>query len=404
MGEATPVLNGIKVLDFGSFVAGPAAATVMADFGADVIKLEVPGLGDIFRYLQMVAQMPDCDLNYCWLLDGRSKRSLAMDIKKPGAREPFERLVKQTDVFLTNLPPEVQERLQIRYQDLAPLNPRLVYASLTGYGELGEEASKPGYDATAWWARSGMMEHTRAQGAPRAIMPPATGDHSTSMSMLSAIMMGLYQRERTGKGCKVHTSLLAAGVWANAIAVQAELLGAKVYDAANSKLNYQELVNHFECRDGRAFIIAVMANDRTWPTFANCIGRPELASDARFATAKARGANMVALLAVLDATFAQKDWAEWREILLSNRITVSPINRIEDVITDGQVLANHMLTDLVLEDGRRIKTVSSPIWVDGAPKASPRVAPKVGEHTQEILRGVGCDDACLASLRDSGAI
>ncbi|MCK9994458.1 MAG: hypothetical protein Dbin4_02978, partial [Alphaproteobacteria bacterium] len=162
MSMEAPILDGIKVLDFGSFVAGPAAATIMSDFGADVIKIEQPGIGDLYRYLPLVSQLPNCDLNYSWLVVGRNKRSLALDVKKPGAREPFERMVKECDVFLTNLPPAVLERLQIRYEDLAPLNPRLVYASFTGYGELGPEASNPGYDATAWWARSGLMEHSRA--------------------------------------------------------------------------------------------------------------------------------------------------------------------------------------------------------------------------------------------------
>ncbi len=405
MSEEAPILDGIKVLDFGSFVAGPAAATVMSDFGADVIKLEAPGVGDLYRYLPLVPQLPSCDLNYSWLMVGRNKRGLALDIKKPGAREPFEKLVKECDVFLTNLPPAVLERLQIRYEDLAPLNPRLIHASFTGYGELGPEASSPGYDATAWWARSGLMEHTRAHGAGRAVPPPAAGDNSTAMGVLSAIMMALYRRERTGKGGRVYTSLLAHGVWANSVAVQAALCGAKMYDdPANPEVNVQELVNHFECRDGRAFIIAVMASDRGWPTFATCIELPELATDPRFATAPARGENMIELLDILEKNFARKDWAEWREILLSNRITVSPINRIEDVVTDPQVLANHMLVDLELPGGRTVKTVNSPIWVDGPAKVKPRRAPELGEHTEEILRGAGCTDADIAALRDAGAI
>ncbi len=405
MSEERPILEGIKVLDFGSFVAGPAAATVMSDFGADVIKIEAPGVGDLYRYLPLVPQLPSCDLNYSWLMVGRNKRGLALDIKKPGAREPFERLVKECDVFLTNLPPAVRERLQIRYEDLAPLNPRLIHASLSGYGELGPEASNPGYDATAWWARSGLMEHSRAKGAGRAVMPPAAGDNSTAMAMLSSIMMALYRRERTGKGGSVHTSLLANGVWANSVALQSAICGVKMYnDPDNPAVDVQDLVNHFECRDGRAFIIAVMASDRGWPTFANCIGRPEIATDPRFATAPARGENMAALLQLLDETFAQKDWAEWRQILLSNRITVSPINRIEDVLNDPQVLANNMLTDLDLGDGRTVKTVNSPIWVEGAAKVKPRRAPELGEHTEEILRSAGCTDTDIAALRESGAI
>ncbi|MFZ5833845.1 MAG: CaiB/BaiF CoA transferase family protein [Pseudomonadota bacterium] len=405
MSEEKPVLDGIKVLDFGSFVAAPAAATVMSDFGADVIKIEQPGLGDLYRYLPLAPQLPDCDLNYSWMVVSRNKRSLTLDIKKPGAREPFEGLVKECDVFLTNLPPDVLERLKIRYEDLAPLNPRLIHASFTGFGELGPEASNPGYDATAWWARSGLMEHSRAAGAARAVMPPAAGDNATSMSVLSAIMMALYRRERTGKGSRVYTSLLASGVWSNSVALQSALCGAKMFnDPANPQVDIQTLVNHFECRDGRAFIIAVMASDSGWPTFATCIGRPDLATDERYATVRARGANMQALLGILEETFAQKDWAEWREILLANRITVAPINRVEDAIQDPQVLANRMLVDMDLGGGRIVKTVNSPIWLDGAEKIKPRPPAELGQHTEEILRGAGCSDADIAALRENGAI
>ena len=405
MSDETRVLEGIKVLDFGSFVAAPAAATVMSDFGADVIKIEQPGVGDLYRYLPLVPQMPDCDLNYPWLVVSRNKRSMTLDIKKPGAREPFEKLVKECDVFITNLPPEVLERLKIRYEDLAPLNPRLIHASFTGFGELGPEASNPGYDATAWWARSGLMEHSRAAGSDRATMPPAAGDNATSMSVLSAIMMALYRRERTGKGGRVYTSLLASGVWSNSVALQSALCGVKMFnDPANPQVNIQDLVNHFECRDGRAFIIAVMASDRGWPTFASCIGRPDLATDPRYATVGARGANMAALMEILNETFAQKDWAEWQKILLSNRITVAPINNVEDAIKDVQVLANNMIVDMDLGGGRTVKTVNSPIWLDGETKVKPRRPAELGEHTEEILRHAGCADADIAALRASGAI
>ncbi|MSP42826.1 MAG: CoA transferase [Alphaproteobacteria bacterium] len=405
MSEDRPILEGIKVLDFGSFVAAPAATTVMSDFGADVIKIEQPGVGDLYRYLPLVPQMPDCDLNYPWLVVSRNKRSMTLDIKKPGAREPFEKLVKECDVFVTNLPPAVLERLKIRYEDLVKINPRLVHASFTGFGELGEEASNPGYDATAWWARTGLMEHSRAAGSNRATMPPAAGDNATSMSLLSAIMMALYRRERTGKGSRVYTSLLASGVWANSVALQSALCGAKMFnDPANPQVDIQNLVNHFECRDGRAFIIAVMASDRGWPTFAACIGRPDLATDPRFANVVARGANTPALLGILQETFAQKDWAEWREILLANRVTVAPINRVEDAIQDPQILANRMLVDLDLGGGRSVKTINSPIWVEGIEKVKPRAPAELGQHTEEILRSTGCSDADIAALREAGAI
>ncbi len=404
MQDAAPILEGIRVLDFGSFVAGPAAATIMSDFGADVIKIEPPGIGDTYRYLPMTTAMPDCDLNYSWLHVARNKRSLALDLKKPGARDPFERLVAECDVFLTNLPPNVQERLNIRYDDLRPLNERMIHASLTAYGEQGEEASKPGYDATSWWARSGLMEYTRAQGASRTVMPPAAGDMVTSMGMLSSILMALYRRERTGKGARVHTSLLANGIWSNAVALQAELCGVEVFDPEKPEVSPQTLVNHYECRDGRAFIVAVLQSNASWESFACAIGRPDLVTDPRYETPAGRQENLAGLTAELDAVFAEKDWPEWRQLLLENRVTTGPVNRNCDVISDPQVLANNMLVDLDLPGARSVKTVDSPIWVEGAVKVKPRRAPEVGEHTEQVLREAGCSDADIAALRAAGAI
>ena len=404
MEDSKPILDGIKVIDCGSFVAGPAAATIMSDFGADVIKLEPPGLGDTYRYLPRATPMPNCKLNYSWLHVGRNKKSLALDLKKAEAREPFEKLVKQSDVFLTNLPPEVQVRLNITYEDLAPLNDRLIHVSLSGYGEKGPEANMPGYDATSWWARSGLMEHSRAPGASRNVMPPAAGDYVTSMGVYSAIMTALFKRERTGKGSRVHTSLLSNGLWANSVALQAVLCGATIYDPATPEETPQNLVNHFECRDGRAFIVAIIQDNKNWSTFANCLERPDLATDVRFATAIDRQTNLTALSAILDEVFVQKDWQEWSDILLEHRITTSPINRIVDVADDQQVVANNMLVDLEIPDHGTVKMVDSPFSIDGATKVKPRVAPKVGEHTEEILMSLDCSDAEIQQLRDVGAI
>ena len=210
------ILAGIRVLDVGSFVAGPAAATVMGDFGAEVIKIEPPE-GDPYRSLHRLPGSPEGDRDYYWVLDSRNKKGLALDLKRPEAREVLERLVRSADVFLTNMPLDVRARLGIRWADLEPLNGRLVYASLTAYGESGPEANKTGFDATAWWARTGLMDNARSgPDAPPARSIPGMGDHATAMALFGAVMMALYQRERTGKGGMVSTSLMAAGLWSNA--------------------------------------------------------------------------------------------------------------------------------------------------------------------------------------------
>ncbi len=211
MGEL--VFDGLKVIDCASFIAGPAAATVMSDFGAEVIKIEPPGAGDPYRRRAQPPIGPGLASNPGFVLDGRNKRSLALDLRQTAGQEVLRRLVAQADVFITNYPPPVRRRLGITYEELAPLNPRLIYASFTGYGETGPEADKPGFDATAWWARSGLMHLVRAgeEAAPARSLP-GMGDHPSAMGTYGAIVTALYQRERTGKGAYVGSSLLANGL------------------------------------------------------------------------------------------------------------------------------------------------------------------------------------------------
>jgi len=205
--------EGLKVLDAASFIAAPAAATILADFGADVIKIEPPGEGDAYRNVSFQPGMPVGDTNYCWTVDDRNKRSLALDLKHPEAQNILHGLIAGADVFITNYPLPARRRLGIAYDQLAHINPRLIYASLTAYGEKGAEAEKPGFDSTAWWARSGMMEVVRpdAESLPARSIP-GMGDHPTALALYGAIVTALFRRERTGVGAYVGSSLLASGM------------------------------------------------------------------------------------------------------------------------------------------------------------------------------------------------
>ena len=221
---------GLKVLDIASFIAGPAATTVLSDFGAEVIKVEKPGTGDPYRQDYLRPPNPASKENYAWQLDNRNKRSLVVDLKNPHATEVLARLVKWADVLVTNFPPRVRQRLKLSYEDISTLNPRLIYADITGYGELGPEADKPGFDITAYWARTGLMQFMHDASSPPVAPVPGSGDHATAMSLYAGIVSGLYRRERTGRGCQVQTSLIANGVWAASMWLQAALQGAKFSD------------------------------------------------------------------------------------------------------------------------------------------------------------------------------
>ena len=208
------VINGIKVLDVASFIFGPACAAVMADFGADVIKVEAPGIGDPYRYVHQSQPFPASELDYLFQQDNRSKRGVVVNLNVDSGRDVFLRLVRWADVVITNFPPRVLEALRIRYEDLIVERDNLIYAQVTGYGEAGAEMDKPGYDATAYWARSGLMDSVRAHGGEPALSLGGMGDHPSAMALLSGVMMALYRRERTGQGGKVSSNLMANGAWA----------------------------------------------------------------------------------------------------------------------------------------------------------------------------------------------
>src|SRR5215472_222341 len=311
--QVSRLLEGIIVLDAASWVAGPAAATLMADFGAEVIKIEPPG-GDSYRDFVNAAGMPASDVNYPWLLSNRNKKSVVLDLGAAEGREVLLTLVRGADVLVSNYTTARARRLRVTYEELAEVNPRLVYASITGYGNTGADADKLGFDINAWWARSGLMDLVRSVDALPSGSMPGMGDHPTAMALLAGIMMALFRRERTGRGGRVSTSLLANGAWANGILIQAHLCGATFQPKRPRNLARNALANLYHSRDGRWFLLTIMREEREWPRLAKGIGRPELVDDPRFASRAARREHSAALIRILDEVFAEKDWEEWRQV------------------------------------------------------------------------------------------
>ncbi len=396
------LLDGIRVIDAASFIAGPVATTVMADFGADVIKVEPPG-GDTYR--KRGAGYPPCAVNFPWIVDNRSKRAVAIDLRVPEGQRLLHHLVRGADVFVTNTPLDARARLGVRYDDLAPLNERLIYASVTAYGETGPEAAKPGFDSTALWARTGLMDLMRpSPDAPPTRSLPGMGDHPTGMSLFGAIMAALYQRERTGRGTMVATSLMANGLWWNAIQVQGILSGARteIRPARESAAN--ALSNHYRCRDGRWFLMAHTADERRWEPFAAAIGCGHLLADPRFATVASRRRHASALTALLDEVFAKRDWDEWRPILESTGVAVGLVARLDDIAADGQVRASGALVPIDDQRAGATWTVNSPLSIAGQEKTPPAMAPEVGEHTVAVLRAAGVTEDEIARLLEAGVI
>lgn len=394
------LFDGLTVLDCASYIAGPAAATVMSDFGARVIKIEPPG-GDPYRRRASPATGPVGPDNPGFVLDARNKESLALDLAAAEGRAVLYRLVAGADVFITNYPPPVRRRLGIAWADLAPLNERLIYASFSGYGEVGAEADKPGFDATAWWARSGLMHLVRAgaETTPARSLP-GMGDHPSAMATYGAIVSALYRRERTGKGAHVGSSLLANGLWANGCSVQATLNGERVVPQPPHAEGQNALRMHYRCRDGRWLLLSIVAEEGRWRRFKECLGEAAL-DDPRFATAASREQHARALIQILDRAFARADLAEWRARLDRAGLVFGIVAEMDDIAHDRQMFDSGALVPFA--DGAGF-TVSSPFWIAGEDKLAPRRAPALGAHTDKVLREAGCDDAEIARLRQAGIV
>ncbi len=399
---AKQLLEDLLVVDCASFIAGPAAATIMSDYGARVIKIEPPVTGDSYRQLINVPGMPPCEKDYFWTLNSRNKESLALDLKHPDGRAVLDTLIAKADVFITNFPSPIRKRLRLTANDVLPLNDRLIYASLTPYGEDGPEKDRTGYDATAWWARSGMMDAVRASPSTEpGFAVPGMGDHPTAVALYSAIMTALYRRERTGRGGEVSTSLLANGLWSNGVWMQAALCDAD-FSTRLERGQRSALTELYQCRCGRWFMLAILNWQREWPLFAKMLGHPEWLSDPRFESADARRANAAALVALIETEIAKRAWSEWKPMLEAATITFGPIAQSADHLTCEQVAANHMLPEI--ENANGLRTVDSPIRIEGETKARPRMAPGIGQHSRAVLASIGMDATAIDKLIASGAV
>jgi crotonobetainyl-CoA:carnitine CoA-transferase CaiB-like acyl-CoA transferase len=396
------IFSGLKVVDLASFIAGPGAATILSDFGADVIKVEPPGSGDPHRYTFKIPPQPRSNDNYPWQLDNRNKRGMSLDLKSPHSRPVLERLVKWADVLVVNFPHPVRKRLKLTYEDVAAWNSRLIYADITGYGDNGPDADLPGFDITAFWARTGLLSLTRDSGAPPTLPPSGSGDHATAVGLYGAIVTALYRRERTGKGAYVTTSLIAQGVWSGSMYVQAALAGANFYPLHDRKNPPNAIFNVYRTSDDQWFLIVVQNKD--WPALAAAIGRQELLLDARFTDDAKRAANAAALTEILDVIFASQTIDHWRQAFDQAHITYGIVKSPQEVTTDPQLLANDLIVPLE-GAGERLKlTVSSPLKVHGVAKVPARRAPEVGEHNDEILKQLGFSNDEIDGLRASGTV
>jgi len=402
MNDGQNILSGLRVIDCGTYIAGPAAATIMSDFGAEVIKIERPPYGDPYRRLSFLPGMPISEHNYCWTLDARNKKSLALDLQDEAGREVLRRLVATADVFITNYPPELAAKLQVNYEEFAEINPRLIFAHITGYGEEGADINQPGYDTTAYWARSGLTNIIYDLTVQTGATPCGSGDHSVSLALFGSIMLALYRRLMTGRGAKVTTSLMATGAWSNSCQIQAAMVGATFPIRQPRFKALNPLVNQYRTRDRQRFMFCCLDTANDWGRVCRAIGRTELIQDPRYNTAAARSQHSEEVVALLDEAIGSRDMAEWDELFRQQGVVWGPIPTMDRVAGDPQMKANGVFTELEHPQLGAISTVSSPLNVQGVEKEKPAMAPEVGEHSREILRSLGYEDAVIEELISRG--
>jgi formyl-CoA transferase len=392
------IFSGLKVVDFASFIAGPSAAVILSDFGADVIKAEPPS-GDFWRHGHQIPPQPQAKDAYPWHLANRNKRGITLDLKSPSAQQVLEKLVKWADVFIVNTPHPARKRLKLEYDDVVQWNPRLIYADVTGFGESGPDAALPGFDITSYWARSGLLSMTRDAGAPPTWPVAGSGDNATAVGLYSAIVTALYRRERTGKGAYVTTSLLAEGVWSASVSIQAALCDAKFFAPHDRKNPASAAMNVYRAADDTWFVLLVTPDKLA--LVAKAIGRADLLTDPRFSDPTKLIANMPQLMAILDEVFGSQPMAHWYEVFNGLHVTFGAVRGPQEVINDPQLRSNDIVVPLEGAGGKLTSTISSPIQVHGVAKVPARRAPELGEHNEEILEQLGFSTSEIDGLRAS---
>ena len=395
------IFQGIRVVELAQYVFVPAAGAVLADFGAEVIKVEPPG-GDAYRHLELrgaQASRPNLGMEQ----NNRGKRSVVLDLKSPEGAEVMRKLVADADVFLTNFRPGALTRLGLDAAGLREMNPNIIYARGTGLGPNGPDSGRPGYDSISFWSRGGIAALLTDPKAPHSVRSRgAFGDHIGAMNLAFGIAGALLHRERTGEAAVVDASLFAAAMWT----ISSDATAAQ-YDDYTAWFERTEkgnpLTNSHRTSDGRWIQLCMQDPDRDWRALCQHIGHPDLADDPRFKDAKARKANRDAITDQLDAIFGRRSYAEWLEALADFPGPWEPQKDMRELLADPQVEANGYFPKMELDGGGTVHVVAAPVSFDGS-SGRPTRSPHLGEHTAEVLRGVGLDDGRIEALRRQGVV
>ena len=401
-------LDGIRVVELASWMFVPSAGSVLADWGADVIKVEPPEGGDPQRGLITSGLVPGGagGVNFMIEQPNRSKRSMAINLRHDDGREAFMKLVETADVFLTNYLPPIRRKLKVDTDDIRARNPNIIIARGSGQGPQGPDAEKGGYDGASFWARGGLgaVFPPNEEGWPAGQASPAFGDVMGGLSVAGAIAAALVKRERTGEGSVVDVSLLATAMWQiSPLVVASKLFGMSSLPRGDRRMSPNPGVGVYQTKDDRFISLILLQSDKHWDDFAARLERPILVEDERFNHSSTRAQNGPDCIDILDEAFAQYTLDEWKERLETFEGVWTPFQTLDELYADPQVIANGYLPSMTHGSGDEVQLVASPAQFDEVPVEVDR-APELGEHTELVLNELGVDWDEIAALKESGAI
>ena len=400
------MLEGLKVIEMATYVAAPAAGAMLRDWGAEVIKVEPLNGCPMRRFFEGMKSNVPIEGNPIFTLDNRGKKGISINTSDEKGAKIVRELIKDADIFLTNVRPKSLESANLNHEELHKINPKLIYCSLTGYGLDGEERNRPGFDVAAYWSRSGMAHLTQRKGEEPLPIRTASGDHITAISTVSGILAAVYERSQTGKGKVVETSLLRTGIYSVSSDMALQLKFGRVPSTKKRDEQINPIFNFFKTKDDRWICLSPRAGgDYDLPKVVRALGKEDWLKNEKFNTNQARRENAKEFIEEMDKAFSQLTMAEWGEKLDAQDLIWSPVQNLSEVSKDKQAIASGAFSEVEDQDcNENYSTVSSPVKFHNSDDGPKGPAPKLGQDNFEVLKDLGINEKEINNLIDDGIV